>query len=148
MGRSSAPWRPTEPFDYLWMHHNASALGPWTNDDWSAAVAKLPVSGTRSRAGLIYLQVNLWSPWVRMLAQSAHANRAGVTVYFVGPRLPFDLGVACPGCGWLPLDDAGIHRQLATLGLRLSGRATDLLISSRPHTATRKASIERLLSAD
>lgn len=119
MGRAPS-WRPAEPFDYLWRHYNASTLGPWMTADWTAAIAQLPAAGASARAGLIYLQVNLWSPWTEKLAQMAHANRAGMTVYFVGPRLPFDLSRVCPGCGWLPLDDAGIHRQLATLGLRLT----------------------------
>ena len=115
-----ASWKPEEPFDYLWRHYNTSTLGPWTANDFATAIARLPAAGAGVRAGLIYMQVNLWSPWTELLAQVAHANRAGVTVYFVGPRLPFDLSAMCPGCGWLPLDEEGIHRQLAPLGVRLT----------------------------
>lgn len=113
-------WKPNEPFDYLWRHYDSSTLGPWTANDYVTAIARLPAAGAGVRAGLIYMQVNLWSPWTELLAQVAHANRAGVTVYFVGPRLPFDLSAMCPGCGWLPLDEEGIHRQLAPLGVRLT----------------------------
>ena len=94
-------------------------LGPWREADWATALAQLPQAGTRAHAGLIYMQVNLWSPWTKLLAHAAHANQAGVTVYFVGPKLPFELVEVCPSCGWLPLDEARIHKLLSRLGLRL-----------------------------
>ena len=113
-------WVPLEPNDYLWRPVSNATLGPWSSDDWRAAVARLPAAGAAALAGLMYMQVNAWAPWAELLAHAAHANRAGVTVYFLGPRLPFELRSVCPACGWLPLDQPLVLRRLRTLGWQLN----------------------------
>ena len=85
----------------------------YTIADWDRAFAQLPPP--RQKAGLIYLQVGPWSPWMRALFLSAAANPS-VAFYFLGPPLDeprFNLRAVCPhNCAWLPLDDQTIKDRV------------------------------------
>ena len=100
--------------DYLFRPYTA-ATGPWSEEVLTAALERLPPPSTRYVAGIIYAQIGPWPPWSEYLALAAHANRANVAFYFLGPQLPFDIGGRCSNCVWLPLDLPLMRRRVETI---------------------------------
>ena len=103
----------TSKVDYLLGH--TSSHGPWSEEVLTAALERLPPPSTRYVAGIIYAQIGPWPPWSEYLALAAHANRANVAFYFLGPQLPLDIGGRCSNCVWLPLDLPLMRRRVETI---------------------------------
>ena len=106
----------------------APSAVPWTRRDWEAAFARLPPREKAPPAGILYLHLGPWPPWLRYLVASAAAN-SRVAFYFLGPHIDFfGPSFFCGNCAWLPLDAASVlqrveqHLGLPRASVRLSGR--------------------------
>jgi len=81
--------------------------GPWQKDiqameQWPAALkAVKDRMGTPTKAGILYVQMGPWPPYIQYVVKSAAANN-GTTFYFLGPHIE-ELD-ACGNCAWLPFD--------------------------------------------
>jgi hypothetical protein len=110
-------WEPVREskFDYFW-----KPVPPRRSDEtapsWETQLRLL--SGAQPPAGIIYMQIGNWPPWMPFLLASAATNTL-VTFYFVGES-PIDDGAGCRNCIWLPLNESGFRQRLKTfLGVEL-----------------------------
>ena len=101
------------------------------------SIANLPhPSRARWPAGILYLQLGSWPPWVSVIVAAAAANPR-VFFYFAGPPLPGLAGSGCSNCARLALSNASLAGRIqAQLGIPLSG--TVPLSSTLSYGAARK----------
>lgn len=99
-------WKPIKPAD------REVSLQPW-----ESLLALLPEA--RPPAGVIYMQIGAWPPWMPFLLASAAANKLA-TFYFVGSAPINNDELLCRNCVWLPLNESGfMHRLKSHLGVEL-----------------------------
>ena len=130
--RSSGPptsqWTPTPgAVDYLFR-----PLPPSLPDAavplWADQLAATP----RAPAGVVYLQLGPWPPWVHYLLSSASRNKL-VTFYFVGMPLAATSGAVCTNCVWLPMRATDLISRIRNrLGPSLSSISPQKLNDLKP----------------
>ena len=85
------------------------------------AIARQAPPAAKYRAGLLYLQLGRWPPWMAFVARSAAFNR-NVFFYFLGPSSHFSSN--CSNCALLPLDGPALAGRITNeLGLPLNSVA-------------------------
>ena len=113
---SARSWKPARNvrLDYMW--RPISKQTTWS-PNWTEQLSRLPTPSPP--AGVIYMQIGAWPPWIQFLLASAAANRL-VYFYFVGAE-PLPSDHACVRCIWLPLNATGFEERLRVhLGIELA----------------------------
>lgn len=119
--RRKGIWEPARnsKLDYLWKplpQHRDGEVWP----SWEKQLKLLPKA--QPPAGIIYMQIGSWPPWMPFLLASTAANTL-VTFYFIGGS-PIDVSADCKHCTWLPLNESGFRQRLKSfVGVELRRRS-------------------------